>query len=212
MATKELRINNRIKVSPVRLIGPDGDQFGIIPTAEALERAREYGLDLVEVSPNSRPPVCRILDYGKYKYELAKKDKLAKKRQHTMQMKEMRYRPKIDEHDFQFKTKHVREFIEGGNKVKTFVMFRGREMAYTEYGRKVLDRVAKELEDIAVVESAASQEGRKMIMVLGPNGDVLKKRKQKELEQRKAEKVKQEQYESKQEEVEKEEQQNNAGE
>ena len=128
-----------------------------------------------------------------------------------MQMKEMRYRPKIDEHDFQFKTKHVREFIEGGNKVKTFVMFRGREMAYTEYGRQVLDRVAKELEDIAVVESAASQEGRKMIMVLGPNGDVLKKRKQKELEQRKAEKVKQEQYESKQV-VEKEEQQNNAGE
>jgi len=172
-----LRINNRIRVTPVRLIGPDGDQYGIIPTAEALERAREMGLDLVEVSPNSRPPVCRILDFGKYKYELAKKDKLAKKKQHTMQMKEMRYRPKIDEHDFQFKTKHVREFIESGNKVKAFVMFRGREMAHTEFGRKVLERVAAELIDVAVVESPANQEGRKMIMVLGPNAEVLKKRK-----------------------------------
>ena len=114
-----------------------------------LERAVDMGLDLVEVSPNSNPPVCRILDYGKYKYELAKKDKLSKKKQHTMQMKEMRYRPKIDEHDFQFKTKHVREFISDGSKVKAFVMFRGREMAHTEFGRKVLERLAEELKDIA---------------------------------------------------------------
>lgn len=135
------------------------------------------GLDLVEVSPNSNPPVCRILDYGKYKYELAKKDKLSKKKQHTMQMKEMRYRPKIDEHDFLFKTKHVREFIEDGSKVKAFVMFRGREMAHTEYGRKVLDRLAKELEDIAIIDAYPKQEGRKMIMVLSPNAEVLKLRK-----------------------------------
>lgn len=138
------------------------------------------GLDLVEVSPNSNPPVCRILDYGKYKYELAKKDKLSKKKQHTMQMKEMRYRPKIDEHDFQFKTKHVREFIMDGSKVKTFVMFRGREMAHTEYGRKVLDRLAEELKDIANVDNFPKQEGRKMIMVLSPNADVMKLKKQKD--------------------------------
>ena len=135
------------------------------------------GLDLVEVSPNSRPPVCRILDYGKYKYELAKKDKLSKKKQHTMQMKEMRYRPKIDEHDFQFKTKHVREFLEDGSKVKAFVMFRGREMAHTEYGRKVLDRLAEELKEISIVDAPAKQEGRKMIMVLSPNAEVLRLKK-----------------------------------
>ncbi len=135
------------------------------------------GLDLVEVSPNSNPPVCRILDYGKYKYELAKKDKLSKKKQHTMQMKEMRYRPKIDEHDFQFKTKHVREFLTEGSKVKAFVMFRGREMAHTEYGRKVLDRLAEELKDIANVDSMPKQEGRKMIMVLSPNAEIMKLRK-----------------------------------
>ena len=128
-----------------------------------------------------------------------------------MQMKEMRYRPKIDEHDFQFKTKHVREFIEGGNKVKAFVMFRGREMAYTEYGRKVLDRVAKELEDIAVIEAPAKQEGRKMNMVLGPNAEVLKNRKKKELELRKADKVKQEQHDKKQHNEEEEKQHTNTG-
>jgi translation initiation factor IF-3 len=133
------------------------------------------GLDLVEVSPNSKPPVCRILDYGKYKYELAKKDKLAKKKQHSFQLKEMRYRPKIDEHDFQFKTKHVSEFIEAGSKVRVFVMFRGREMAHTEFGRDVLDRVAETLKDITVIESPPKLEGRNMSMTLSPTPEVLKK-------------------------------------
>lgn len=137
---------------------------------------------MVEVSPNSRPPVCRILDFGKFKYELAKKDKLAKKRQHSFQLKEMRYRPKIDEHDFQFKTKHVREFIEAGSKVRVFVMFRGREMAHTEFGRKVLDRVIEELKDISVVEADPKQEGRNMTMVLAPNADVFKDLKNKKTE------------------------------
>lgn len=159
------------------MIGPDGEQLGIIPTEEALERAHEYGLDLVEVAPNSRPPVCRILNYGKFKYELAKKDKKAKKKQLSLQLKEMRYRPKIDKHDFLFKTKHVREFIELGNKVKVFVMFRGREMAHTEYGRKVLDRVVEELKDIAQIESSPKQEGRNMSMILGPLPEVIKKMK-----------------------------------
>ncbi|MFQ5499155.1 MAG: translation initiation factor IF-3 [Candidatus Zixiibacteriota bacterium] len=170
-----MRINHRIKVTPVRLIGPDGEQVGILPASEALERAVELGLDLVEVSPNSRPPVCRILDYGKYKYEMSKKDKLAKKKQHAFQLKEMRFRPKIDAHDYAFKTKHVREFIESGSKVKVFVLFRGREMAYTEKGRGILLKVAEELKDVCTVEVAPKLEGRNMNMVLAPAASVMKK-------------------------------------
>jgi translation initiation factor IF-3 len=148
-----------------------------LPIKEALERARNMGLDLVEVAPNSRPPVCRILDYGKFRYELSKKDRAAKKKQHTIQMKEMRYRPKIDDHDFEFKTRHVRAFIESGSKVKVFVMFRGREMAYTEFGQKLLDRVAQELSDISNVEAVPRLDGRKMTMVLTPKPDIVKKAK-----------------------------------
>jgi len=170
-----LRVNHRIRVSPVRLIGPQGEQLGIVPIKEAQERANEYGLDLVEVSPNSRPPVCRILDYGKFKYEQSKKEKQARKRQHNIQMKEMRYRPKIDEHDYQFKLNHVREFLESGAKVRTYVMFRGREMAYTEHGRKLLNRVAENLEDIAVVDVPPKQEGRHMAMILSPRPEIMKK-------------------------------------
>jgi len=168
-------VNHRIRVSPIRLIGPEGEQLGILPVEEALQRARDAGLDLVEVSPNSRPPVCRVLDYGKFKYEMAKKDKQAKKKQHTVQLKEMRFRPKIDEHDFQFKTKHVRSFLEAGSKVRTFVMFRGREMAYTEHGAKVLERVKEDLSDIAVVEVPPKMEGRHMSMILSPTAEVLRK-------------------------------------
>lgn len=159
----------------MRLIGPEGEQIGILPVKEALARAKELGYDLVEVSPNSRPPVCRILDYGKYKYEMSKKDRAAKKKQHAFQLKEMRYRPKIDEHDYQFKTKHVREFLESGAKVKVFVMFRGRERAHTEFGRDILDKVAEDTKDIAQVEMFPKMEGRTMNMVLGPRTEVLKK-------------------------------------
>lgn len=140
-----------------------------------MNRAAEYGLDLVEVSPNSRPPVCRIMDFGKFKYELSKKDKLAKKKQHTFQMKEMRFRPKIEEHDYQFKTKHVRAFIESGNKVKVFVIFRGREMAHTEYGQKILDRVKVDMDDIALIDVEPKLEGRNLSMILSPKPEVLKK-------------------------------------
>lgn len=160
------------------MIGPEGEQIGILPTKEALERAEQLGLDLVEVSPNSRPPVCRILDFGKYKYEVAKKDRQAKKRQHSFQLKEMRFRPKIDEHDFQFKTKHVRNFLESGSKVKVFVMFRGREMAYQDHGRQVLDRVTEDLKDFATVESPPKMEGRNMNMLLAPRPEVMKRLKQ----------------------------------
>jgi len=159
----------------VRLIGPEGEQLGILPIQDALQKAREFELDLVEISPTARPPVCRIMDYGKFKYELAKKDKQAKKKQHAFQLKEMRYRPKIEEHDYQFKTKHVRTFLEAGSKVRAFVMFRGREMTRIEFGRKILDRLQKDLEDIALVDSQPKMEGRTMSMVLGPKAEIVKK-------------------------------------
>ncbi len=156
------------------MIGPEGEQIGIVPTSEALAKARQYNLDLVEVSPTSRPPVCRILDFGKYKYELAKKEKLAKKKQHSFQLKEMRFRPKIDEHDYSFKTKHIKEFLESGSKVRVFVIFKGREMAYTQMGQDVLKRVMEDLAGLANVEMPPKMEGRSMSLVLAPNADVLK--------------------------------------
>ena len=152
----------------------EGEQVGIIPTNEAIQRAKDAGLDLVEVAPTSRPPVCRILDYGKYKYEQSKKERISKKKQHSFQMKEMRYRPKIDEHDYQFKTKHVKEFLSSGSKVRAFVMFRGREMAYTEMGRKLLQRLVEDISEIADVESAPKMEGRTMSMVVSPNSQIMK--------------------------------------
>ncbi len=145
-----------------------------MPINEAQEQANAQEMDLVEVSPNSRPPVCRILDYGKFKYELSKKDKLAKKRQHSFQLKEMRYRPKIDEHDYLFKARHVRDFLSTGSKVRAFVMFRGRELAYTEHGKTLLERVAADMADIAVVESPPKREGRHMSMILGPRPEIIK--------------------------------------
>ena len=145
-----------------------------MPIKEALDKAQTLELDLVEVSPNSRPPVCRILDYGKFKYEQSKKEKLAKKRQHSFQLKEMRYRPKIDEHDYQFKARHVREFLQSGSKVRAFVMFRGRELAYTDRGKDLLERVAEDMSDIAVVESPPKREGRHMSMMLGPRPEIMK--------------------------------------
>jgi translation initiation factor IF-3 len=168
-------VNDRIRVSPVRLIGPEGEQMGIVPVNEALSRAQDLGLDLVEVSPTARPPVCRIMDFGKYKYELAKREKQAKKKQHSFQLKEMRYRPKIDEHDYQFKTKHVREFLISGSKVRAMVFFRGREMSRLEYGKKVLERLEEDLKAIANVDSPARMEGRNMSMVLSPRPDVVRK-------------------------------------
>lgn len=162
-------------MSPVRLIGPEGEQIGIVPTAEALSRARDLGLDLVEVAPMSRPPVCRILDFGKYKYELQKRDKIAKKKQHTFQLKEMRYRPKIDDHDFNFKLNHIREFLMEGSKVRAFVMFRGREMAHIEFGRAILDNLVKQTADIANVDIAPILEGNTMNCVLSPKPELLKK-------------------------------------
>lgn len=171
-------MNTRIKSTPVRLIGSDGQQLGIVPINEALDKASDIELDLVEVSPNSRPPVCRILDYGKFKYEQAKKEKIARKRQHSYQLKEMRFRPKIDSHDYEFKCKHVREFLSSGSKVRAYVMFRGRELAYTERGRVLLERVIADMADISVIDVAIKREGRNMSMILGPNAEIQKRLKE----------------------------------
>jgi translation initiation factor IF-3 len=152
------------------VIDDEGEQLGIIPVDEALRIAEEKGYDLVEVAPTARPPVCKIMDYGKFKYEQAKKDRDARRKQHNVQLKEIRYRPNIEDHDFEFKTNHVVEFLREGNKVKATVMFRGREMTHTEHGRQVLDRVAAQVqgEGLANVESPPKLEGRNMSMILAP--------------------------------------------
>jgi len=170
------RVNEQIRISPIRLIGPDGEQVGIIPTKEALERAHEAGLDLVEVAPSARPPVCRILDFGKYKYDLAKKQAVSKKKQHLVSIKGMRFRPKIEEHDYQFKKNHVETFLKQGNKVKCFVLFRGRERAHTEFGERILKRLAEDLSEVAIVENAPRMEGNTMNMLLAPASVPSKKK------------------------------------
>jgi len=164
----ELRVNDRIRISPVRLIDVNGDQIGIVPTEEARSMAEEKGLDLVEVAPNSRPPVCRIMDYGKYKYEQARKAKEARKKQHVIHVKEIKMRPKIEDHDFGFKLRHARRFLEDGDKVKFTLRFRGREMTHPELGERVLERVKDELDELGVVESDIRKEGRTMTMLIGP--------------------------------------------
>lgn len=159
----------------MRLIGPAGEQVGILPVREALERAREAGLDLVEVSPTSRPPVCRILDYGKFKYDLAKKTAQSKKKQHAVTIKGMRYRPKTEEHDYQFKLKHVRTFLQQGHKVKCFVIFRGREKAHAEFGHRIMDRLMADLQDVAIIEASPKMEGNAMNMLVAPKPGLAKK-------------------------------------
>ena len=134
-----------------------------------MSAAREKGMDLVEVAPNARPPVCRIMDYGRYKYEQAKADREAKRKQHVTQMKEIKMRPNIEEHDFEFKTRHIKRFLSERDKVKVTIMFRGREMAHTENGKEVLDDVVEEIGDLAVVEQQARLEGRNMFLILAPN-------------------------------------------
>lgn len=139
-----------------------------MPIDRALEIAESYNLDLVEVAPNAKPPVCKIIDFGKFMYEKKKKEKEAKKKQHTVQVKELRFRPNTDDHDLEFKTRHAREFLEGGDKVKATVQFRGRDMLYTERGKELLLDLAEELEDVSEIESKPNMEGRRMIMMLSP--------------------------------------------
>jgi translation initiation factor IF-3 len=152
----------------VRVIADNGDQLGVLTIDEAIAAANERGLDLVEVAPLARPPVVKIMDYGKFKFEQAKAARAAKKKQHVIHLKELKYRPGIDDHDFDFKTRHAREFLADGNKVKVTMMYRGRQMAHIELGREVLDRVALELKDIGKIEQEPKLEGRNMSMVLAP--------------------------------------------
>lgn len=168
MSSKEFRINENIRVREVRLIDENGGQLGIVATPEALEKAKEAGLDLIEVAPNANPPVCKILDYGKYKFDQEKRLKEAKKNQKQVKMKEIRMQPKIEEHDLNFKTKHIQEFLEEGNKVKVTIRFRGRELAHTELGRDVLDKIGEKLEIPFSVDKKPAMEGRYMSMILSP--------------------------------------------
>lgn len=168
MAVKDLRINEDIRVKEIRLIDDEGEQKGILSHSEALKMAQDAGLDLVEVAPQSKPPVCKILDYGKYKFEQEKKIKESKKKQKLIKLKEIRMQPKIEKHDLAFKAKHVKEFLENGNKVKVTIRFRGRELAHTELGRVVLDNVLLLLEGSYVIDKKPSMEGRFMSMILNP--------------------------------------------
>jgi translation initiation factor IF-3 len=171
LASKDLRINDQIRVREVRLIDGDGKQLGIIPTREALDIAAEAGGDLVEIAPNAKPPVCKVLDYGKYKFEQEKKDKESRKKQKLLKLKEIRMQPKIEKHDLAFKSKHVQEFLDDGNKVKVTIRFRGRELAHTELGREKLDLVTENLEvDSFTVDRKPQMEGRFMSMILAPKG------------------------------------------
>jgi translation initiation factor IF-3 len=165
----EVRINDRIRAREVRLVDPDGRQLGIKPLPEALHIARELDLDLVEVAPMANPPVCKILDYGKWKYEAAQRDKESRRKTTNVQIKEMKYRPKIGGGDFDTKTRKVAHFLDQGHKVKITIMFRGREMAHPDLGKKILDRIAEQLTPGAKVEAAPKLDGRNMVMVLAPD-------------------------------------------
>jgi translation initiation factor IF-3 len=164
----EPRINDRIRVPEVRLVGPDGQQVGIVAIQDALRLAQEADLDLVEIVPTGRPPVAKLMDYGKFKYESAMKAREARKNQAHTIIKEMKLRPKIDPHDYETKKGHVVRFLNAGDKVKITIMFRGREQSRPELGRRLLDRLAADVEDLGFVEFAPKQDGRNMIMVLGP--------------------------------------------
>jgi translation initiation factor IF-3 len=162
------RVGRRIRVKEVRVIDASGEMLGIMPTQEAMARADEAGLQLVEVNPKANPPVCKIMDYGKFKYETAKRDREAKKNQKTTELKEVKFRPKTHDHDFDFKTRHIRRFLEEGDKVKLVVQFRGREITHPETGRSILERVCRELAEVATVLQLAQMEGNRMNMILAP--------------------------------------------
>ncbi|QLQ10566.1 MAG: translation initiation factor IF-3 [Nocardioidaceae bacterium] len=165
----ELRINDRIRVPEVRLVGPGGETVGIVRVEDALRLAQEADLDLVEVAPAARPPVCKLMDYGKFKYENAQKAREARRNQTNVVIKEMKLRPKIDQHDYETKKGHVVRFLRAGDKVKITIMFRGREQHRPELGFRLLERLAEDVTELGFVESAPKQDGRNMIMVLGPH-------------------------------------------
>ena len=175
ISTTEPRINDRIRIPRCRLIADDGEQLGIFMMQDALRMADDQGLDIVEIAPTADPPVCKIMDYGKYKYEQEQKAKKARKNQTRIEMKEIKFRPRIDIHDYETKKKHVVRFLESGAKVKVTIMFRGREMVHAERGLAILERLAGEITEIGVVESAPKLEGRNMFMLMAPTKQIAAK-------------------------------------
>ncbi|HEX8825235.1 MAG TPA: translation initiation factor IF-3 [Archangium sp.] len=169
---RDQRTNRRIRAREVRVVGPAGEQLGVLTIEQALDRAQSEGMDLVEVNPMAKPPVCKIMDYGKFKYEEKKRASEAKKKQVVVHLKEVKLRPKTEEHDYEFKVRNVRRFLEEGNKAKVTIMFRGREITHKELGSAILDDVVKDLKDVAVVEQMPRMEGRQMFMIISPNPKV----------------------------------------
>ena len=163
------RVNQKIRAPEVQLITQDGDNIGVIPIGEALDRAQEVGLDLIEVAPNVKPPVCKIIDYGKYKYEIQKKASQAKKKQKIILLKELKMRPSTDNHDYDFKMKNAKKFISKGDKVKFTIRFKGREMEYMKAAHDLVDKIIEDTKEIAKVEQKAKMEGRQMTMIIQPN-------------------------------------------
>ena len=161
-----MRVNERIRVREIRVIDDGGTQLGIMAPAQALTLARQKGLDLVEISPTAVPPVCRIMDFGKYQYQEQKRAREARRHQKVIEVKEIKFRPKVDEHDYQFKKKHIERFLDEGDKVKATVFFRGREMAHPEIGRRILERLLEELADVAITETMPRMEGNQMHTIL----------------------------------------------
>src|SRR2546425_10238094 len=161
-----VRVNERIRVREIRVIDDTGQQLGIMPPPQALALAKQKGLDLVEISPTATPPVCRIMDFGKYQYQEQKRAREARRHQKVIEVKEIKFRPKVDEHDYQFKKKHIERFLEDGDKVKATIFFRGREMAHPEIGRRILERLVQELADVAIAETMPRMEGNQMHTIL----------------------------------------------
>jgi translation initiation factor IF-3 len=170
LIVKEANVNWEIRSPEVRVIDADGKQVGILAVKEAIRLAEEQGLDLVEVAPGASPPVCRVMNYGKYKYQQNKRSQEAKKNQTVIHVKEVKVRPRTEEHDYQFKLRHILRFLEEGNKVKVSLLFRGREIAHPEFGREMLARIQESVKEKAVVEQTPRMEGRIMVMILSPKG------------------------------------------
>ena len=166
--TKEFRVNEEIRAREIRVVDPEGKQLGIMSAREALRLAEELQLDLVEVAPQARPPVCRLMDFGRYKYEQSKREREARKRQRTVELKEIKFRPRIEEHDFRVKLRNATRFLNDGDKVKVTIVFRGREIVHTQLGEQLMNRLASELAELATVERAPRLEGKQMVMILAP--------------------------------------------
>ena len=171
---KQLRVNERIRISQVRVIGADGAQLGVMVPSDALRLARESGLDLVEVAPQTTPPVCRIMDFNKFRYEEQRREREAKKKHHIAKLKEVKFKPHIEEHDYQVKLGMLKRFLKRGDQAKVTMVYRGRELAHTEVGRRILDRLVEDLKPISKVERTPSMDGRFMTMVFGPDREKIK--------------------------------------